>query len=64
MRRKERTEENVPIPVVKALSLALVAAAALPAAAQNYPTRVLRYVVTESPGSGLDALARIVARRR
>jgi tripartite-type tricarboxylate transporter receptor subunit TctC len=28
--------------------------------AQNYPTRVIRYVVTDSPGSGLDTLARII----
>src|SRR6478736_449556 len=30
-------------------------------AAQTYPTRVIRYVVTDAPGSGLDALARIIA---
>src|SRR5690349_7880218 len=31
------------------------------ASAQPYPSRLVRYVVTDSPGSGLDALARIVA---
>src|SRR6476659_2281641 len=30
-------------------------------AAQTYPTRVIRYVVSDAPGSGLDALARIIA---
>ena len=31
------------------------------AAAQAYPTRVVRYVVSDAPGSGLDTLARIIA---
>jgi tripartite-type tricarboxylate transporter receptor subunit TctC len=31
------------------------------AADQAYPSRVIRYVVSDSPGSGLDTLARIVA---
>jgi tripartite-type tricarboxylate transporter receptor subunit TctC len=35
--------------------------AACAASAQTYPTRVVRYVVSDSPGSGLDTLARIIA---
>ena len=42
-------------------SLTCLAIAIAPCAtAQTYPSRVIRYVVTDSPGSGLDALARIV----
>jgi tripartite-type tricarboxylate transporter receptor subunit TctC len=36
-------------------------ASACAATAQTYPSRVVRYVVSDSPGSGLDTLARIVA---
>ena len=43
-----------------ALALILVSTAAV-ASAQPYPTRVVRYVVSDSPGSGLDTLARVVA---
>ena len=42
------------------LAVALVTIA-FGAAAQPYPARVVRYVVSDSPGSGLDTLARIVA---
>ena len=33
------------------------------ASAQKYPDKVVRYIVTDQPGSGLDVLARIVAER-
>ena len=42
------------------LAVALMASAGA-APAQTYPTRAVRYVVSDSPGSGLDTLARIVA---
>lgn len=38
----------------------LLALAVGPATGQPYPSRVIRYVVSDSPGSGLDTLARIV----
>jgi tripartite-type tricarboxylate transporter receptor subunit TctC len=43
------------------LFTALATALASTASAQTYPNRVVRYVVSDSPGSGLDTLARIVA---
>jgi tripartite-type tricarboxylate transporter receptor subunit TctC len=36
-------------------------ATACAAVAQTFPSRVVRYVVSDSPGSGLDTLARIIA---
>ena len=42
------------------LMLVLLAGACV-ASAQTYPSRVVRYVVSDSPGSGLDTLARIIA---
>jgi len=45
-----------------AISLALVAAA-VPAAAQDYPTRPVTMVVPFPPGGGTDVLGRIVAKR-
>jgi tripartite-type tricarboxylate transporter receptor subunit TctC len=46
----------------RVLSLAVVAVSyASFATAQPYPTRVIRYVVSDAPGSGLDTLARIIA---
>lgn len=50
-----------PIPVLAALAFAAVATA-LPAAAQSYPTRPIRLVVSESAGSIADAWARRLAR--
>src|SRR3954471_15180726 len=43
---------------IVAMSIALASGAAW---GQAYPSRVIRYVVSDSPGSSLDALARIVA---
>jgi tripartite-type tricarboxylate transporter receptor subunit TctC len=43
------------------LTLALAAAAALPAHSQNYPTRPIRVLVPSTPGGSVDTLARTVA---
>ena len=49
---------------VKALVvLALVAAGAAPAVAQEYPTRAVRVIAPFSPGGATDGLARIVAQK-
>jgi len=43
------------------LTLALAAAAALPAQAQNYPTRPIRILVPSTPGGSVDTLARTIS---
>lgn len=45
------------------LLAAFVALAAAPAAAQDYPARTVRMIVTFPPGGGADLLARIVGRQ-
>ncbi|HEV7803551.1 MAG TPA: tripartite tricarboxylate transporter substrate binding protein, partial [Burkholderiales bacterium] len=48
--------------LLKLFACGCIAAVQAPIAmAQSYPSRVVRYVVSDSPGSGLDTLARIVA---
>ena len=41
----------------------IVALAAAPICAQDYPARTVRMIVTFPPGGGADLLARIVARQ-
>lgn len=46
-----------------ALLIITALAAALPAAAQNYPTKPVRIVVVSTPGGSVDTLARAIAPR-
>ncbi|MFZ9654758.1 MAG: Bug family tripartite tricarboxylate transporter substrate binding protein, partial [Limnohabitans sp.] len=45
----------------RACLAALVAAAALPSGAQNFPTKPVRFIVPFTAGSGTDIVARSVA---
>lgn len=45
------------------VTLALCAVAAMPAAAQSYPSRPIRMIVTYPPGGGADTIGRTVGQR-
>src|SRR5436190_18883270 len=46
-----------------AVTLALLAVAVLPAQAQNWPTRVVKFIVPFGPGAGADIGARLFAEK-
>ncbi len=51
------------MPAFRLITIAMVAGMCLPVQAQKYPEKVIRYLVTDQPGSNIDLLARIVAEK-
>jgi tripartite-type tricarboxylate transporter receptor subunit TctC len=49
--------------ILRALTIAVVAAWVSAAAAQTYPSRPVTLIVPFPPGGGVDAVARIVAEK-
>lgn len=49
--------------ITLAVTAALGAALALPAAAQTYPTKAIRLIIAQAPGSTTDVLSRIVGNK-
>lgn len=47
----------------RALAVAVACVLAVPAAAQNWPARVVRIIVPYSPGGGIDTVARLMAQK-
>src|SRR3954462_13364157 len=45
------------------LGFALLAAAAAPAVAQNYPSKPIRNLIAQAPGSATDVISRVVGNR-
>src|SRR5262245_54744859 len=48
--------------LLKIVAVTLIAAASMPAFAQDYPTRAIRLIVPLTPGSGADIAGRIIAK--
>src|SRR3954454_8514028 len=45
------------------VGFALLAAAAAPAVAQNYPSKPIRILIAQAPGSATDVISRVVGNR-
>src|SRR5262245_29672234 len=56
-----RLPAPVLVTVSAALAAALISGAAAAAAPDAYPTRPVRLVVAQAPGSSIDAMSRVVA---
>ncbi|MEQ1773948.1 MAG: tripartite tricarboxylate transporter substrate binding protein [Burkholderiales bacterium] len=50
-------------PIVAVAGVAMLGAALLPAGAQTYPVKPIRFIVPWTPGSGTDLMARMLAQR-
>ncbi|OGA00111.1 MAG: hypothetical protein A3H35_03265 [Betaproteobacteria bacterium RIFCSPLOWO2_02_FULL_62_17] len=51
------------IPLARALSMLAVLLAAMPATAQNWPARSVKFIISQPPGAGPDIMARYLGER-
>ena len=51
------------LPLARALSMLAVLLAAMPAAAQNWPARPVKFIISQPPGAGPDIMARYLGER-